>query len=240
MQALSEPLLQISACETAVSAPEILNNLFSAEFPGSFNTERNKRRKDGCSCICDLEKMKVHLYSIRDQSCEKQVWFNIKLASGLYTGVSHSLFKHDELSLIIWWMMYFFYDHVLVKPQRSSSLHSFWVCLADLKAFSCLMCDKCVPARRLSWVYACLLIVTIIGFKSSTILFCERFIAPFVCFARLLWQKCLGRGGDFWTAGSWTHIPSELHFKGHRESFSPLWKQMCMASRCLRLFQDQQ
>lgn len=115
--------------------------------------------------------MKVHLYSLRDQSCEKQVWFNIKLASGLYTGVSHSLFKHDELSLIIWWMMYFFYDHVLVKPQRSSSLHSFWVCLADLKAFSCLMCDKCVPARRLSWVYACLLIVTIIGFKSSTIFF---------------------------------------------------------------------
>lgn len=46
--------------------------------------------------------------------------------------------------------------------------------------------------------------------------------------------------GKRWTAGSWTHIPSELHFKGHRETFSPLWKQMRMASRRLRLFQDQQ
>lgn len=87
----------------------------------SLDNRKNKKEKSWSFMHLWLEKMKVHLYSLRDQSDEKQVRFDIKLASGLYTGVSLTLFKLDELNLIIWWMTYFFYYYVLVKPQMKQT-----------------------------------------------------------------------------------------------------------------------
>ncbi len=171
-----------------------------------------------------LEKMKVHLYSLKDQSAERQVTRDTKLAS-----VSVMLFQAwwIESNNPRWMPCFFPIAMFLVEPQSSklpqteslSSWHSFRVSLGGVNRSKALFFHSVLRQMRswLSWLYDNLIqIKQAFLWWKAPLCFCVFYTSAV---ARAFGKRCI----------FWTPIPP---LQSHREEpFLPFWKQMRMASR---------
>lgn len=168
-------VIMTNECLWEFRCPENLSSLFPLRRPRwaqncelvhskSERNEKGEKRRPFMHLW--LEKMKVHLYSLKDQSAERQVSRDTKLASLVCSSVCDAPFKLDESSLIIRAgplnaVCFFPITMFLVEPQSStlpqteslSSWHSFRVSLGGVNRYDrfqsvfsfSLICDKCVP-----------------------------------------------------------------------------------------------
>ncbi len=172
-----------------------------------------------------LEKMKVHLYSLKDQSAERQVTRDTKLAS-----VSVMLFQAwwIESNNPRWMPWGFFLSLCFWSNLNRVSCHKLNHCLVGIHSEFLLAewiaqkplffhSDLRQMRSWLSWLYDNLIqIKKAFLWWKAPLCFCVFYTSAV---ARAFGKRCI----------FWTPIPP---LQSHREEpFLPFWKQMRMASR---------